>query len=730
MSESTSNEPESESSAEEQTVDLSALKSFSFGTQWTAVDKLSKGGQRSGGARRDGGDRRRGQSGATVKKDRRPQRPAKTGPGSSQGRGEGPHRHQDRRERPQGGGSHPQRREGGGHFRRGAPEIPYESDVFEVAFYPEDNGFSAIIKAMRTSHLTYELFEVARTFLVKFDRFIASVTRKPEKPGEKAPKVFISMPDNMPFASEDEALMHAATNNIEAFFDTEEIEVEPPSGSFSFVNRCPFTKTLLGPPNYHRYEEILKNHHRAKLADMPFEKLQSSIETVHEEEVVNEWLESMKKTTRYTTKAAEGEEAKSFGTFEDALVYLKTEQREKLVKTVNYARVNGAVLDKYKNTEAFRAVQGELKRQRKFPLETANAIRGRMRREKFSIYKKGSKGVTYVCAAKRNFRVPGQVMSPSLDRIIRFIEAHQNIKAKEFLVPYQEWLKENEPEVAYDEKQAQADLHWLIADGYVSHFGDDSLFAQPVMDNAPKKKASPPAPKSEEPAKSPTDAAPAEPKAASESATVEEAPAPESTAAEVSAEETPTAEGTSSAESEPVESPEAEPPTIEEAKVEAVSEKPAVDQSEVEVAAEEISPEALAKEPKETEASGEAAVVKETEVVEEAPSAESTPVESPEVEPPTIEEEKVEAVAEIPAADQSEVEVAAEEISPEPPAKEPKETEASGEASVVEETEVVQEAPSEETPADKAPEAKESEPAADETSGVAEPEEEEQKSAT
>jgi len=517
MSESSSNEPENESSAAEQSVDLSDLKSFNFGTQWTAVDKLSKGGQRSSGGRREGGDRRRGQSGASVRKDRRPQRPARAGEGGGDGQ-----RRSDRFDRAQGhGGGRSQRGEGDGHFRRGAPEVPYESPVFDVAFYPEDNGFSAIIKAMRSNHLTYELFEVARTFLVKFDRFIASVTRKPEAGGEKAPKVFISVPDSMPFATEDEALVHAALHNIEAFFDTEEVEVEAPKGSFTFVNRCPFTKTLLGPANYHRYEETLKNHHRTKLADMPFGKLQSSIETVREEEVVNEWLESMKKATRYTTKVVEGEETKAFDTFEDALVYLKTEQRAKLVKAVNYARVNGAVLEKYKNSEAFRAVQGELKRQRKFPLETANAIRGRMRREKFSIYKKGSKGVTYVCAAKRNFRVPGQVMSGSLDRIIRFIEAHQNIKAKEFLVPYQEWFKENESEVAYDEKQAQADLHWLIADGYVSHFGDDSLFAHPVMDNAPKKKTATPA--AAAPEKTPEPIASVESAATATSETVPEA---------------------------------------------------------------------------------------------------------------------------------------------------------------------------------------------------------------
>jgi hypothetical protein len=82
-------------------------------------------------------------------------------------------------------------------------------------------------------------------------------------------------------------------------------------------------------------------------------------------------------------------------------------------------------------------------------------------------------------------------MSDSLDRLIRFIEEHQKIKAKELPVQYEAWLKEEYPDVSHDEKRLSQDLHWLIADGYVSHFSDDSLFAQPVMDNEPKNVASP-----------------------------------------------------------------------------------------------------------------------------------------------------------------------------------------------------------------------------------------------
>ncbi|MEM9160343.1 MAG: hypothetical protein AAGB46_14960 [Verrucomicrobiota bacterium] len=477
--------------SEKPPVDLSQLSDFSFGTQWSEIDKSSsggRGGQRSD-SRRPRGDRpdRRPGGGGGPRKDRRPKKRAFGGgqgeSGGFQGGGQREH---------SGGRSHGERRprrdfgeRGGG--RRQFQDRPFESQVFDVGFYPDDAAFTTIIKAMRTNHLTYELFDVAKTFLVKYDRFITSITRKAAK-GEKPEKVFISVPDSMPFDSEDSALLHAVTNYAETFFSVEEVEAEAPAGNFQFVNRCPFTKVLLGPPNYHKYEENLRHHHRTRLSNMPFEKLQNSVETVREEEVVNEWLDSMKKVTRYTTKAAEGEETQSFDSMEGAIGHVRANLKALAVKAVNYARVSGKTLEKFADSEAAKAAAGELERQRKFPLETANAIRGRMRREKFSIYKKGAKGVTYVCSTKRNFRIPGQVMSDNLDSIIHFLEENQSVKTKEFPVKYGEWLKTKNPDATVEEKQMFQDLHWLIADGYVTHFSDDTLFVQPVLDNAPKPK--------------------------------------------------------------------------------------------------------------------------------------------------------------------------------------------------------------------------------------------------
>src|SRR5262249_576851 len=80
----------------------------------------------------------------------------------------------------------------------------------------------------------------------------------------------------------------------------------------------------------------------------------------------------------------------TFDTLEDARVHLLTQARDKVVRTAENARFHGKVAETMPPGEIRRAIEGALERQRRFPLDTANALRGRLRREHFTIFKKGS----------------------------------------------------------------------------------------------------------------------------------------------------------------------------------------------------------------------------------------------------------------------------------------------------------------------------------------------------
>src|SRR5690606_38467662 len=120
-----------------------------------------------------------------------------------------------------------------------------------------------------------------------------------------------------------------------------------------------------------------------------------------------------------------------FDSLTEARIYLKTHARDKAVRTYEHGRFHGRNIAQLPDSEIKRAVVGAVERQRHFPLDTANALRGRLRREGFTIFKKGSKGVSYVCAVKRKFRVPGQTFADSIYQLITFIEAHPMVKVSE-----------------------------------------------------------------------------------------------------------------------------------------------------------------------------------------------------------------------------------------------------------------------------------------------------------
>ena len=590
-------------------LDLSQLQGFSFGTQW-AQDKTGASDRRDAGDRppREGGDRR------DAPRDRRafrkpagpmtgnePSRPAEGAGAPSARRNYGGDRPQggERRE----GSNYPSdsRRDGPGGGRYGGRHEPiergpYESPHFSATFYPEDTSFNALAKTIRSSCRTIELFEIARTVIDKLDRFVVVLTRKPAAADARPAPISIAVPDGLPFENDDAAIAHVLSQHLDKFFDKSDVEIDPPKGNFLVINKCTITGELLGPPNYHRYNQMVQQHFTAKIRGMSLEAYRNRIETIRDPEVVAQWLEKMKKTTRYTwkvsTKAAKPASAETtagrpaaaaaatteappaalaaevaapateaaspapeapvtdapvaeatpaaateapaaaepsavaeatadkpaapaFDNFEDARTYLLTQARDKIVRQADSARFHGKIAESLPDGEIRHAIEGALERQRRFPLDTANALRGRLRREHFTIFKKGSKGVSYVCAVKRKFRVPGQTFADSIGALISFIEAHPMIKASELATKFlgikvpakppaapapagesaapAAEAAATEPTLTIEERtklsRMQGDLRWLVTEGYVTEFIDGRVFASPPIAEARKKEA-------------------------------------------------------------------------------------------------------------------------------------------------------------------------------------------------------------------------------------------------
>jgi len=405
-------------------LDLNTLSGLDFGPSWAdenakrpSLKKFESRGDSRGKGKRSGGGGsrdRRGPSGGA-----RPSgagaRPS--GGGRPQGGGEG---------RPQGRGGDRRRddRRGGG---RPDPRAIFEPTI-KVDIYPQDEAFEALVKRLRSTVRTYQLFEIAHLILEKPERYVVVVENK-AKAGEKPAPLFFAVPGHLPFESEEAAINHVLSDHLDLFFDVEEIEVEAPKGNFQMVNRCSVTGDLLGPPNYHRYQEFLQRHYAAKITGMSFDRFVSKVETVKEQESIDAWVESMKKGARYTVKDRKEGEAESFESLEAVRFFLLQHRKDKIVSSGETIRFAGRDIERLPKGDIRRSVESYVEQQLHFPLDSANNIRGRLRRHKFAVYKKGSKGVSFVCAVKRKFRDSKTVFTPSIQGLIEFIEKHPNTAA-------------------------------------------------------------------------------------------------------------------------------------------------------------------------------------------------------------------------------------------------------------------------------------------------------------
>ena len=481
-------------------IDLSELSNLQFATAWTPSSSISpktfsprgsgsfKGPRRDGprfGKPRDGGDFKK-----RPFKDRRD--------GSPRQDSDKPFK---RRPKP---------------FDKKAKREPFAFSM-EVLFYPEDAPFNKLSDIMKASKRTYQLFDIAEIILEKPERFVVLAKNLPDAEGNAKP-LYCAQPFNLPFEDEAAAKTAAVDAKFDELFVSEEIDAEPPKGEFQVVNRCSITGDLLGAPNWHKYGEAVREYHSRKFPKMPFEKFSASIESVRDADQIAAWLETMKKKTVFKLKEPQEGAPESFDTREAARAYISEKFGAELVRTYEQVRMRGEYVAKLPFGRIRRNIEEACRKQKNFPIVTANNLRGRLRRSGFTVYKRGSKGFAFVSTIKRKFIFEGESLSEVPQKIFDFITANPAIRAAD--LPYKylgleapkseaksktlaqehsegaETLESQKPAESAelpDETKALlssvwSELAWLVSEGYVVEYADGTLQANPYLPK-PKDKA-------------------------------------------------------------------------------------------------------------------------------------------------------------------------------------------------------------------------------------------------
>ena len=95
-------------------------------------------------------------------------------------------------------------------------------------------------------------------------------------------------------------MAHVLKNHFATFYQTDRTPCDPPKGVYTFVAQCGMSGVILGPPNYHDYQNQLRKLHAERFSRMPFDVFKARVKIVKDEAVVNKWIEEQSSKIEFT----------------------------------------------------------------------------------------------------------------------------------------------------------------------------------------------------------------------------------------------------------------------------------------------------------------------------------------------------------------------------------------------------------------------------------------------
>lgn len=433
----------------------------------------------------------------------RPQRGR--GPRREGGRDGGP-----RRDRPQTGGR-PPRGEGRPQGRGGPPprgrrddsrrpaehQRPAPLPDITIAFIPDDKGVDSLARQIRMTGRAYPLFDIAQMILQKPERHNVVLGTKKNAEGKAAQPLFVCALDDTVWLSEEEAVGYVLNKHFETFYQPERTKVDGPKGIYTFVAQCGMSGTVLGPPNYHDYQNQLRKLHAERFSRMPFDAFKARVKIVKDEEVVKKWIEEQSWKTEYV--CLNMPEPLKLASREEVEKHFREVHLPNIIKQVDTHKMSGTASRNLRSSGLVRAVRQAWEDQRRFPLQIATVLSQQFAGHGLQFFKV-NKTITHVSVARPHYLDLDTVpVSEGVRKIVLFINEHPRCSRRDLvasLAPGSQMPAPStatEPEAPAQEPSPEVtaiigDLHWLIHQGHVIEFANGAL------DTAKKPVPKPPKP--------------------------------------------------------------------------------------------------------------------------------------------------------------------------------------------------------------------------------------------
>ncbi|HEV2329037.1 MAG TPA: hypothetical protein VGY56_09650 [Verrucomicrobiae bacterium] len=383
------------------------------------------------------------------------------------------------------------RREGRRVDRRehARPEPPAPLPDIAVTFLADEKGVEHLARQIKMTGRAYPLFQIAHLVLQKPERYAVRLAVKKKPDGGVSQPLFVCALDETPWLSEDDAVAHVLKNHFGTFYQTERTPTDPPRGTYTFVAQCGMSGVILGPPNYHDYQNQLRKLHAERFSKMPFDAFKSRVKIVKDEAVVKKWIEEHSfKTESICLNVPEPLKLPSF---EEVEKHFRSTHKEAIIKPVETMLVDGAKSRNLRSHDLQRLVRVEWERQKHFPLQLATSLSKQFASHGLQFFKV-NKTVVHVSVARPQFLdLETTPVSENIKRIVDFINSKPGGSRRKLMdalapapappVPSPEGqagtTPTQPPEPTPEQTALIADLHWLVHQGHVLEFADGRLEA-------------------------------------------------------------------------------------------------------------------------------------------------------------------------------------------------------------------------------------------------------------
>lgn len=394
--------------------------------------------------------------------------------------------------------------------RREPPPPPVQ---ITINLIPEMKGVEALARQIRLTGRAYPLFDIGFLILKKPDRYDVQFSVIKGADGKPVQPLFLCELDESLWFSEQAAVDHVLDKHFATFYQTEKIPTDPPKGVYTFVGQCGMSGTVLGPPNYHDYQNKLRKLHQERFARVPFEVFKSRVKIVKDEAVVKKWVEEQSFRFEYTCLNVP--EPLKLNSREEVEKHFRETHLAVVIKPVESRTLSGPALHNQPNPALKNLARRAWEEQNRFPLKLVNVLSQQFAGLGLHFFKV-NKTITHVSVARpRYLEVENTSMSDGIRRIVEFIRDHPGSNRRQLLeaLAPDAPASESAPAAATEAAPAPAaspqaeavnrDLHWLVHEGHVIEFANGRL------ELAKKPAPRPPKPEKPAPAASATEPPPA-----------------------------------------------------------------------------------------------------------------------------------------------------------------------------------------------------------------------------